>query len=249
MLDKAWSILPPIYSWHFTLHDYLNRGSFNPRLLLATLLITTWGIRLTYNFARKGGYEWSGRDYRFTYIHEKIGNIGMFLLNIIFIGPMQDTLFILMTAPLYASSLVKTTHLTLLDGVTATLFLALLLLEVIADDQQLMFQTKKHALLDFVKNDREQLTGDYKRGFLCSSGLWKYSRHPNFFAEQSLWWVVYLFSIITRVEAGDATWTDPSLYLHWTGLGAFFLTLLFQGSTWLTEVLQHIRQMATKRKS
>lgn len=232
--------MPPLYSWHFTLHDYLNRGAFNPRLLLATLLITIWGIRLTYNFARKGGYEWSGRDYRFTYIHEKIGNIGMFLLNIVFIGPVQDNLFILMTAPLYAASLVEATHLTWLDGVTAILFLGLLLIEVVADDQQLMFQTKKFALLEFVHNDRNKLTGDYKRGFLCSSGLWKYSRHPNFFAEQAMWWAVYLFSIITRVQAGDATWSDPGLYLHWTGLGAFFLTLLFQGSTWLTEVLQYV---------
>lgn len=164
----------------------------------------------------------------------------MFLLNIVFIGPVQDNLFILMTAPLYAASLVEATHLTWLDGVTAILFLGLLLIEVVADDQQLMFQTKKFALLEFVHNDRNKLTGDYKRGFLCSSGLWKYSRHPNFFAEQAMWWAVYLFSIITRVQAGDATWSDPGLYLHWTGLGAFFLTLLFQGSTWLTEVLQYV---------
>lgn len=51
-VDKAWSILPAVYAWHFTLHDYLNRSFFHPRLLLGSILITLWGMRLTYNFAR-----------------------------------------------------------------------------------------------------------------------------------------------------------------------------------------------------
>lgn len=52
MLDKAWSILPGLYAWHFTIHDYVLHQSFHPRLLAATILITIWGTRLTYNFAR-----------------------------------------------------------------------------------------------------------------------------------------------------------------------------------------------------
>ncbi|KAI9492299.1 hypothetical protein BDB00DRAFT_829203 [Zychaea mexicana] len=246
-VDRAWSILPAAYAWHFAFHDYLNRTSFHPRLLLAAVLISIWGTRLTYNFARKGGYGWQGRDYRFVYIQEKIGNVGMALLNFVFIGPFQDTLLLLMCTPLYLNTLEPLSSqgaLNRVDVLASGLFLSLLLFEVIADDQQFMFQTRKHALLDYLGHgNKDKLKGDYKRGFICSSGLWQYSRHPNFFAEISMWWSVYLFSVAAHAQAtlkdnhGVVDWMDPKLYLNWTVVGAFILTMLFQGSTWLTEYI------------
>ncbi|KAI8146306.1 hypothetical protein BJV82DRAFT_601331 [Fennellomyces sp. T-0311] len=231
-VDRAWSILPGVYAWHFCLHDYLNRSTFQPRLVLAAVLISIWGTRLTYNFARKGGYGWHGRDYRFVYIEEKIGTLGISLLNFVFIGPQQDVLLLLMVTPLYLSTVVDTA-LNRVDLVASVLFLTLLLLETVADHQQFIFQTCKYALLDYVPKDK--LKGDYKVGFLHSSGLWQYSRHPNFFAEISMWWMVYLFSVAAHVQ-DNVDWADPYLYLNWTVTGAVLLTMLFQGSTWLTEV-------------
>lgn len=38
---------------------------------------------------------------------------------------------------------------------------------------------------------RKELQGDYERGFL-THGLFRYSRHPNFFSEQAIWWCFYL---------------------------------------------------------
>lgn len=64
---------------------------------------------------------------------------------------------------------------------------------------------------------------DLDRGFI-TSGLWAYSRHPNFFAEQSIWFVLYQWSC----------YATNNLY-SWTGIGSGCLVLLFQGSTWLTE--------------
>ncbi|ORY98050.1 hypothetical protein BCR43DRAFT_457333 [Syncephalastrum racemosum] len=234
-VDKAWSFLPPLYIWHYAFHDYLNRTYFHPRLLLAAVLTSIWGIRLTYNFARKGGYEWSGRDYRFVYIQEKLGNVGMALLNFVFIGPVQDILLAFMATPLYFVSFSQQASLHWLDGVVTILFLLLLAIEVIADDQQWLFQTKKHALLEYL--DKSQLDGDYKRGFL-TSGLFKYSRHPNFFAEQCIWWTIYGFSIATVAQEDKFfDWSDYASYINWTVAGALFLTMLFQGSTWLTELI------------
>ncbi|KAL0078025.1 hypothetical protein J3Q64DRAFT_1646384 [Phycomyces blakesleeanus] len=236
-VDKSWSILPALYAWHFALHDYLNRGSFHPRLLVASLLITIWGARLTYNFARKGGYEWKGQDYRYPYIAEKIGPLAMAILNLTVIAPFQDLLLALIVTPLYLTNLSGLSKdnigLTNIDFAAITLHLSLLLFEVIADDQQFLFQTRKHAVLDYV--DKSKLSGDYKRGFLSESGLWKYSRHPNFFAEMSMWWTIYLFSVATIRQAGLTEVVGS--YLNWTVVGAFTLTLLFQGSTFLTEVV------------
>ena len=166
----------------------------------------------------------------------------MALLNFVFIGPMQDTLLLLMCTPLYLStrSLSQDQYvvgLNRVDILASGLFLTLLLFEVIADDQQFMYQTRKYALLEFVKHDKNQLPKEYRRGFLCNSGLWQYSRHPNFFAEMSMWWCIYLFSIATYVQGQEEVdWMNPELYLNWTIVGTFFLTMLFQSSTGLTEV-------------
>jgi steroid 5-alpha reductase family enzyme len=61
------------------------------------------------------------------------------------------------------------------------------------------------------------------RRFL-TTGLWRWSRHPNFFFEQAQWWVVFLFGALA---AGSL--------LQWTVLGAALLTGLFVGSTIFTE--------------
>jgi steroid 5-alpha reductase family enzyme len=188
---------------------------------------------------RKGGYYWSGQDYRYPYLRKKLGAVGMALLNIIFIAPAQNYILLLIVTPLYvinsvsASSMMRETNLTSLDYITVTLHLMFLLLESVADEQMYFFQTEKYALLSHLES--HQLKGDYKLGFLWHSGLFQYSRHPNFFAEQLMWWVIYLFSV-SAVQVASGL-SDLSTYLNWTIAGPIVLTSLFQGSTWLTEVV------------
>jgi steroid 5-alpha reductase family enzyme len=64
-----------------------------------------------------------------------------------------------------------------------------------------------------------------ERGF-NTTGLFAYSRHPNFFAEQTIWFMLYQW----------ACFSTNTLY-NWTFAGSAFLILLFQGSTWLTELI------------
>jgi steroid 5-alpha reductase family enzyme len=58
------------------------------------------------------------------------------------------------------------------------------------------------------------------------TGLFRYSRHPNFFFEQAQWWVIFFLGAIA---AGTV--------LLWTVLGAVALTGLFLGSTRFTEAI------------
>ena len=74
-------------------------------------------------------------------------------------------------------------------------------------------------------NARRPRTGDFKRGFL-TTGLFRFSRHPNFFCEQAMWWTIYLFTVGVTGE-----------YFHWSVVGAVLLSMLFQGSTEFTESL------------
>lgn len=66
---------------------------------------------------------------------------------------------------------------------------------------------------------------DLDRGFVVS-GLWTFCRHPNFACEQAIWFVLYQWSCLI---------TDQ-LY-NWAGVGAVGYLALFQGSTWLTELI------------
>jgi steroid 5-alpha reductase family enzyme len=111
------------------------------------------------------------------------------------------------------------------DGVVAALLFGFLVLETIADKQQMAFQTKKYELLQD-GTPLEDLPSPYHLGF-ATQGLWGRSRHPNYFAEQSIWVVLYLFCI----SAGVTTY----VLFHWTLVGPMFLILLFLGSSTFSE--------------
>ena len=212
-VDRLWSITPPLFALHFAGHP----GFSDPRLNLMAALAVLWGVRLTYNFVRKGGYKPGGEDYRWEEIQEKIGPLWFQALNATFIAPFQSYLLLLIVVPSYAAYQLIGTPINGLDYAAAVAFVAFLVGETIADEQQWRFQTAKYAAI---------ARGDTPAADFITVGLFRYSRHPNFFCEQAMWWVYYVFSI-----AAGAGW------LNWTASGAVLLTLLFQGSTGLTEKL------------
>lgn len=76
-----WSILPWFYIWIFVYYS-----NFNLRLLIIGIFSLLWGIRLTYNFSRKGGYS-GHEDYRWAYLRKAIPNkILWVLFNFFFIS-------------------------------------------------------------------------------------------------------------------------------------------------------------------
>lgn len=50
-VDKIWSMTPVLYAW-------MAVDTSSTRSLLMASLASVWGIRLTWNFNRRGGYEW-----------------------------------------------------------------------------------------------------------------------------------------------------------------------------------------------
>lgn len=189
-MDKWWSIVPVIYSVHFTTHNYLfspsDNVALNGRLWIATVLICLWGARLTYNFNRKGGYSYGSIDYRWTYLQAKVPAAAFFIFNIVFICLYQNILLVLLTVPLYVvqqAAHIATTPLNWIDAVATVGFIGCLILETVADNQQWAFYEKRRMATE----NKKKLTGDLKRGFL-SHGLFRYSRHPNFFGEMGIWW-------------------------------------------------------------
>jgi len=210
-VDRLWSITPPLFAIHFAGHA----GFDDPRLNLMAALTVLWGARLTYNFARKGGYTAGGEDYRWEEIQGKIGPMWFQVLNATFLAPFQNYLLLLIVVPSYAAYRLAGTPLNVLDYAAAIAFVGFFIGEAVADEQQWKFQTAKYAAI---------ARGETPRADFITTGLFRYSRHPNFFCEQAMWWTYYVFSI----AAGAGR-------LNWTIIGAVLLTLLFQGSTGLTE--------------
>ena len=203
-VDRIWSIIPIAYMWVFASVD----GFADTRLVVMAVLVTLWGARLTFNFARKGGYAKGGEDYRWAILREKMNPIVYQIFNIFFIVIFQNVLLFLITLPALQVS-GNATAFGLLDFGWAAAFLGFLALEFAADQQQWNFHQAKKA--------------GKANGFL-DKGLFSISRHPNFFAEQAQWWVLYFWG---------ATLTGE--FFAYPLIGVVLLSALFAGSLRFTE--------------
>jgi len=106
------------------------------------------------------------------------------------------------------SSALSPTDFSVFDYLTIIGFGLGVILEIIADFQKSVW----------VKSGRE--------GKFCQVGLWKYSRHPNYFGEMLQWWSVWGFSYSSGSGFGDTRW--------WIGILSPLFTmqvLLFTGGT------------------
>lgn len=75
------------------------------RQIIMAAFIILWGLRLTYNFYRKGGYGKGGEDYRWEYIRKNYPKMLVELLNFFFTSFYQLYLIYWFTTPIfYASS-------------------------------------------------------------------------------------------------------------------------------------------------
>ena len=212
--DRLWSTMPVVFAWIYAAH-----GGFYPPILVAAILVTLWGARLTFNFARRGGYT-TAEDYRWPIIQKKIANPLLWqLFNLLFIAFYQQVLFIAFTSPLYLLALHGPKNMTGPLWLASILFFFFLTIETIADQQQYTFQQAKYDLLP----KQPGLADEYAQGFR-SSGLFARSRHPNYLGELGVWYSIYIFA---SLAIGN--------FLNWSLIGPLALTMLFSISTIFTE--------------
>jgi len=220
-VDKLWSLMPIVYGL-ITLFAFPS----SPRLWLMTALVLLWGIRLSYNFYRKGGYDilpWKGKeDYRWRVVqqHPKLQRgLRFTLFNLLFISFYQHLLILLISSPILLAAKHVDARLTWLDYLAAFLVLLFIVVEAMADNQLFRFQQQKYHKVPL----DGQFTNSLSKGFLME-GLWRYVRHPNFASEQAIWFSFYFIGV-----AASGQW------INWTLIGPLLLILLFAGSSSLTE--------------
>ena len=222
-MDKLWSLLPIAYTWVIAI-----KGGMDTRLVVMAVLATLWGIRLTFNFARKGAYKlkfWEGEeDYRWPVLRAKKEfqpHWKWMAFNLFFISIYQNALVLIITFPALVLMGVDVPF-GWVDALAAVLMFGFILYETIADEQQWAFQTTKWRMIKEGKK-LEELPAPYNKGF-NTVGLWNRSRHPNYFAEQGTWCAFYVFTIGGGIGI-----------INWSIAGALLLIVLFLGSSAFAE--------------
>ncbi len=218
-VDKLWSLIPIAYVWMVAVDS-----GFEPRLVLMALVVSAWGLRLSYNFSRRGGYSWkfwTGKeDYRWAVVMAKpefTAKWRWLVFNLLFISFYQMGLILLFTLPAVRS--MDGLPLGWADYLLAALIVALIVVETVADQQQWNYHKEKKK----AQAAGGELPDKYKKGFV-HTGLWGLVRHPNYAAEQAIWIVFYFFSVVAT-----------GIWLNWSVMGAILLVLLFWGSSGLSE--------------
>lgn len=195
IVDMTWSwsvFLPNVVAMALT-------GSWrSPRAILSNALIAAWAARLSWHITqRHTGVE----DYRYKKWREDWKKQGK---NVMY----ESWSFVFMLQAGFAcvcslSALYISINaarakvpLGMLDAVGSGLFASGLLFEAVGDYQ-----------LDRFKKDPAN------KGKLMTEGLWRYTRHPNYFGEAVCWWGVYLmacsygkYGALTVLSAATMTW-------------------------------------------
>lgn len=186
--DPYWSVQPVVIIFAFALIHNVNVAG-----ILILISISIWAIRLTSNWAYTFK-DLSHQDWRYTMLKEKTGK---FYPLINFIG-----IHLIPTIVVYACTM-PAVHVILskpdLNAGAIIFFLVSILAVILQGTADIQMHT-------FRKN---------KTSTFIRVGVWKYSRHPNYLAEITMWWSIGLFTVCVI----------PTLW--YTLLGAILNTLLF----------------------
>lgn len=178
--DAYWSVIPPlIVVYWITLAE---PGVPLLRTAGVVLVSFVWGARLTWNWAR----GWTGLDHEdwryvdFRAVSERfywaisLGGIHFFPTFIVFAGLVA--VHPALVAPGRPPGWI--------DALALAVGLGGIAFEWIADNQLRAF-----------------VTGPRQPGQTLRTGLWRYSRHPNYLGEMMIWWSLFLFGL-----AADPAW-------------------------------------------
>jgi steroid 5-alpha reductase family enzyme len=165
IIDSFWGVGFIVIAW---ICFAVGHGAHDRRLLLA-ILVTIWGGRLAVHIARRN--HGKCEDPRYVAMRERDGE-RFWLTSLYRVFLIQAATMWIISLPLQAAgSLGAHRGLGALDAIGAAVWLVGFGFEAIGDRQ-----------LDRFKADRSSA------GKVMDRGLWRYTRHPNYFGDATLWW-------------------------------------------------------------
>ena len=191
LVIKDVSIVDIVWGLGFVLIAWIvwSRRGPDPRLLLAAVLTTIWGLRLS------GYLAWrnlgKGEDYRYVAMRRRYGS-RFWLVSLFVVFGLQGVLMWVVSLPVQAAS---GELFGLLDVAGICFWIVGLTFETVGDFQLARFKSEPA-----------------NKGKVLDTGLWRYTRHPNYFGDFMVWWGLYLIAL------GGGAW--------WTAIGPLVMTAL-----------------------
>ena len=153
------------------------------RHLLLGLLVTIWGVRLALHILRRNWGQ--GEDFRYARWRQEAGK-AWWWRSYFKVFLLQGVILWLVTWPLLATMAnTNPQPVVWLDVLALLVWVSGFIFEAGGDWQ-----------LSRLKKDPSN------KGRLMTSGLWRYTRHPNYFGDALVWWAFYLFAV-----AAGGWWT------------------------------------------
>jgi steroid 5-alpha reductase family enzyme len=161
----------------------LNPEGYFPRQMLLSTLVTMWGLRLsTYIFQRNFREP---EDFRYRKWREEAGS-SWWWQSYLRVFLLQGVLLWVISAPLLAAQYFGLPdRLTILDYLGVVVWLVGFFFESVGDYQLSRFKAKSA-----------------NRGKILDTGVWRFTRHPNYFGDAAQWWGYYLIAV-----AAGGWWT------------------------------------------
>jgi steroid 5-alpha reductase family enzyme len=171
IVDPFWGTGFVIVSWV----TFLRVGEASARTLLLLAMVSIWGLRLSlYLLVRNLPH---GEDFRYRAMRKSIGK-HFWLVSLLTVFSLQGMLMWLISSPLQLTIADKNSQIGVFEMFGAALWLFGFSFEAIGDSQ----------LRAFKKDPSSQ-------GKVMDRGLWRYTRHPNYFGESVLWWGYGIFAL------------------------------------------------------
>ncbi len=180
-----------------------------PRSWLVAGLVTAWGARLSLHIFRRN--RGKGEDPRYRAMRASHGS-AFWWRSLLTVFWLQGAILWFVALPLLvAVRAAQPAALTAVDGLGVALFAVGFGFEVVGDRQLERFRAEPR-----------------NRGKVLDSGLWRFTRHPNYFGDAALWWGLYVIAAAT--PGGWLTVPSPALMTALL-MRVSGVTLLEQGLT------------------
>lgn len=184
--DVCWGLGFVLLVWL----DVARSPELTPRSWLVAVLITLWGGRLSLHIFRRN--RGLGEDLRYRAMRASHGP-AFWWQSLFVVFWLQGALLWFVALPvLVAIRAPQPAGLTVVDFAGLVIFAVGFGFEVVGDYQLARFKNNP-----------------VNRGKVLDSGLWRYTRHPNYFGDATLWWGVYVVAVAT--PGGWLTLLSPLL--------------------------------------
>ncbi|MEW5303533.1 MAG: hypothetical protein WDW36_006215 [Sanguina aurantia] len=183
LIDPYWTIIPPMIGLFYKTHP---ASLFDPaRSLVSMTLLFVWATRLTHSYFRREGWQLGAReDWRFTDMAAQIGR-SWWWVSFFAAYLSQQVMLVGITLPLAAIHSSAAPWDPVVDTLSAIAAAAGIALAFASDNQ----------LRAFMLANEGRAAHGQKPVLVLDTGLFRYSRHPNYFGEQLWWWGLSGFAL------------------------------------------------------